>query len=245
MTKREAEEPLEDTVAVGSPAPKKVRIEIAREQAARNGNDLSKSALNGDSYQTFLRDEARDNNVPTVEDGEEEEALEEAELSASGLDLGLDEEQSALTAPIRQSAPTEGYTDLYLDTIKRPLLDFDFEKLCSVTLSNINVYACLVCGKYYQGRGTKSHAYFHALEVEHHVFINVQTLKVYVLPEGYEVKSKSLDDIKFVVDPRYSKEEVGKLDREPRTSWDLGGKTYIPGVCPPLSDCNSSRRGAR
>ncbi|KAI9866004.1 MAG: hypothetical protein M1813_001971 [Trichoglossum hirsutum] len=230
MTKREAEEPLEDTVAVGSPAPKKVRIEIAREQAARNGNDLSKSALNGDSYQTFLRDEARDNNVPTVEDGEEEEeALEEAELSASGLDLGLDEEQSALTAPIRQSAPTEGYTDLYLDTIKRPLLDFDFEKLCSVTLSNINVYACLVCGKYYQGRGTKSHAYFHALEVEHHVFINVQTLKVYVLPEGYEVKSKSLDDIKFVVDPRYSKEEVGKLDREPRTSWDLGGKTYIPG----------------
>src|ERR1700742_3853300 len=130
MTKREAEEPLEDTVAVGSPAPKKVRIEIAREQVARNGNDLSKSALNGDSYQTSMRDEARVNDVPTATD-EEEEALEEAELSASGLDLGLDEEQSALTAPIRQSAPTEGYTDLYLDTIKRPLLDFDFEKLCS------------------------------------------------------------------------------------------------------------------
>jgi U4/U6.U5 tri-snRNP-associated protein 2 len=95
-------------------------------------------------------------------------------------------------------------------------------------LSNINVYACLVCGKYYQGRGTKSHAYFHALEVGHYVFINMHTLKVYVLPEGCEVNSKSLDDIEFVVDPRYSKEEVGKLDREPRTSWDLGGKTYIP-----------------
>ena len=33
----------------------------------------------------------------------------------------------------------------------RSLLDFDFEKLCSITLSNNNVYACLVCGKYFQG----------------------------------------------------------------------------------------------
>lgn len=32
------------------------------------------------------------------------------------------------------------------------MLDFDFEKVCSVSLSNLNVYACLVCGKYYQGR---------------------------------------------------------------------------------------------
>ncbi|KAL9692156.1 hypothetical protein quinque_000064 [Culex quinquefasciatus] len=34
----------------------------------------------------------------------------------------------------------------YLDTINRHLLDFDFEKLCSVSLTRINVYACLVCG---------------------------------------------------------------------------------------------------
>jgi U4/U6.U5 tri-snRNP-associated protein 2 len=39
----------------------------------------------------------------------------------------------------------------YLDTIDRHRLDFDFEKLCSVSLSNLNVYACLVCGKYFQG----------------------------------------------------------------------------------------------
>ena len=32
------------------------------------------------------------------------------------------------------------------------MLDFDFEKLCSVSLSHINVYACLVCGKYFQGK---------------------------------------------------------------------------------------------
>lgn len=39
----------------------------------------------------------------------------------------------------------------YLDTINRGLLDFDFEKLCSISLSKINCYACLVCGKYFQG----------------------------------------------------------------------------------------------
>lgn len=39
----------------------------------------------------------------------------------------------------------------YLDTIDRGVLDFDFEKLCSVSLSKINCYACLVCGKYFQG----------------------------------------------------------------------------------------------
>jgi hypothetical protein len=39
----------------------------------------------------------------------------------------------------------------YLDTINRHVLDFDFEKVCSVTNAHLNVYACLVCGKYFQG----------------------------------------------------------------------------------------------
>ena len=30
------------------------------------------------------------------------------------------------------------------------VLDFDFDKLCSMSLSMINCYACLVCGKYFQ-----------------------------------------------------------------------------------------------
>ncbi len=144
----------------------------------------------------------------------------------------INEDESAVTSHRRQEAPVAGYTDLYLDTINRAVLDFDFEKLCSVTLSNINVYACLVCGRYYQGKGPRSHAYFHALELAHHVFVNMETKRVYVLPEGYEVKSKSLDDIKFVVDPRYTKDEVARLDAEPRASWDLAGKRYIPGSTP-------------
>jgi U4/U6.U5 tri-snRNP-associated protein 2 len=156
------------------------------------------------------------NHAPTVED--------EAPANSDEED-----NEPIVSAPVRQVAPIEGYDDLYLDTINRSVLDFDFEKLCSVTLSNINVYACLVCGRYFQGRGPKSHAYFHALEVGHHVYINMQTQKVYVLPEGYEVKNKSLEDIKFVSDPRYSKEEVMKLDKEIKSAWALGGKQYTPG----------------
>lgn len=71
-------------------------------------------------------------------------------------------------------------TDLYLETIDRHMLDFDFEKVCSVSLSHLNVYACLTCGKYYQGRGKTSHAYFHSIDKDHHVFINLTTLKVIV-----------------------------------------------------------------
>jgi U4/U6.U5 tri-snRNP-associated protein 2 len=169
-------------------------------------------------------------NFHDLHNGSELPARSKLEEPAPQAPQEVDEEEELLApAVIRQNAPLEGYDDLYLDTIHRNVLDFDFEKLCSVSLSNINVYACLVCGKYYQGRGPKSHAYFHALEVGHHVYINMQTQKVYVLPEGYEVKNKSLDDIKFVSDPRYTKEQVMALDREAKTAWTLGGKEYTPG----------------
>ncbi|KMZ58570.1 Phosphoenolpyruvate carboxylase [Zostera marina] len=81
------------------------------------------------------------------------------------------------------------------------VLDFDFEKFCSVSLSNLNVYACLVCGKYYQGRGRNSHAYTHSLEAGHHVYINLRTERVYCLPDGYEINDPSLDDIRHVLNP--------------------------------------------
>ncbi|KAI9809897.1 MAG: hypothetical protein M1825_000330 [Sarcosagium campestre] len=231
MAKRSAGELLEEVVAADSPASKRARVED-EDPPQRSLPDRHRS--NGHSL--LERDLSNGDDVLAAADLEHEE-IEEAEVSrpASGSlddndnDNDDDDERSALTAPARQTAPIEGYKDLYLDTINRSLLDFDFEKLCSVSLSNINVYACLVCGKYYQGRGPKSHAYFHALEVGHHVFVNMETQKVYVLPEGYEVKSKSLDDIKFVVDPTYTKQEVMRLDRDPQVGWALGEKKYIPG----------------
>ncbi|KAL0443008.1 UNVERIFIED_CONTAM: U4/U6.U5 tri-snRNP-associated protein 2 [Sesamum latifolium] len=118
----------------------------------------------------------------------------------------------------------------YLDTVNRQVLDFDFEKFCSVSLSNLNVYACLVCGKYYQGRGQKSHAYTHSLEAGHHVYINLRTEKVYCLPDGYEVIDPSLDDIRHVLNPRFSREQVEQLDRNRQWSRALDGSDYLPGM---------------
>lgn len=224
MVKRQAEESLEDVVAADSPASKKARVDDVPDfhrQTNGSSHVLGRSVL-VDGEQREEDERNGDDILAAADQGEEE--LEEA--AGEPVD---EAEQSAYSATSRQQAPTEGYSDLYLDTIDRSLLDFDFEKLCSVTLSNINVYACLVCGKYYQGRGPKSHAYFHALEVGHHVYVNMQTKRVYVLPEGYEVKSKSLDDIKFVVDPQLSRDEVVQLDREAKDAWDLGGKKYRPG----------------
>ncbi|XP_041028350.1 U4/U6.U5 tri-snRNP-associated protein 2-like [Juglans microcarpa x Juglans regia] len=118
----------------------------------------------------------------------------------------------------------------YLDTVNRQVLDFDFEKFCSVSLSNLNVYACLVCGKYYQGRGKKSHAYTHSLEAGHHVYINLRTEQVYCLPDGYEIDDPSLDDIRHVLSPRFTKEIVEQLDKNKQWSRALDGSDYLPGM---------------
>ncbi|KAM0335687.1 hypothetical protein ACHAQA_000737 [Verticillium albo-atrum] len=201
--KRQAIDALDEVAGVDSPRSKRSRTGDA---TMSEGSPTHES--NGDAT-----GELATNGEKTIEEDEE----------------GDDFEDEAPAAPIRQAAPTSGYDDLYLDTIDRNVLDFDFEKLCSISLSNINVYACLVCGRYYQGRGPKSHAYFHALDENHHVYINMQTQKVYVLPEGYEVKSKSLDDIKYVSDPRYTKQEVMELDRKSQPAWTLAGKEYAPG----------------
>ena len=219
MPKRKSEEPP-DLSSIETPRSKKVRIEKTveeREEPVLNGAVKTPHLEEGD-------EDLQQANNRNGEGGHEEpptNGLHDTDES--------DEEEQPSIAPLRQTAPLDGYGDLYLDTISRQILDFDFEKLCSVTLSNINVYACLVCGKYFQGRGPKSQAYFHALEVDHHVYINMETKKVYVLPEGYEVLSRSLDDIKYVVDPKFTEDEVKKLDRELHESVDLAGKKYRPG----------------
>ncbi|THC99865.1 hypothetical protein EYZ11_000677 [Aspergillus tanneri] len=232
MPKRQAELSLEDGIPAGSPVSKKARVEDepAEQEDAWHGAVPLRRA----SGQEMEQHEHKGEDILAAADLEQEELNEAAlnEKSTESSDTIDDDDADnlpAMTVPKRQTKPMEGYSDLYLDTINREILDFDFEKLCSVSLSNINVYACLVCGKYFQGRGPNSHAYFHALEVGHHVFINMGTKKVYVLPEGYEVQNKSLDDIKYVVDPYYSKDEVSKLDKEVHDAFDLAGQRYRPG----------------
>lgn len=147
-------------------------------------------------------------------DDEDEEDISEKELNRGKRNRQVE---------VRRDCP-------YLDTVNRQVLDFDFEKFCSVSLSNLNVYACLVCGKYYQGRGRKSHAYTHSLEAGHHVYINLETEKVYCLPDGYEISDPSLDDIRHVLYPRFSREQVLHLDKNKQWSRALDGSDYLPGM---------------
>ncbi|KAK9996840.1 hypothetical protein SO802_021526 [Lithocarpus litseifolius] len=183
--------------------------------------------------------------LANYEDDEEEEEEEERQMAeqnggGEGVENGSggqgieEEEEDQIEQGYgqgRRNREVERRRDCpYLDTVNRQVLDFDFEKFCSVSLSNLNVYACLVCGKYYQGRGKKSHAYTHSLEAGHHVYINLRTEQVYCLPDGYEIDDPSLDDIRHVLNPRFAREQVEQLDKNKQWSRALDGSDYLPGM---------------
>ena len=117
----------------------------------------------------------------------------------------------------------------YLDTVQRQFIDFDFEKVCSVSLSNLNVYACLVCGKFFQGRGRNTHAFTHSVQMGHHVFVNLGTCRMYCLPDNYEVVDSSLDDIVRALSPSFTPQEIPKLNYNTTLARDIFGVSYLPG----------------
>ncbi|KAL5200871.1 hypothetical protein ABZP36_035225 [Zizania latifolia] len=178
--------------------------------------------------------------LANYEDEEEEEAAaargrlngrREEKEDDEDEDEDDDDDDDVRRAPERRPRQVELRRDCpYLDTVNRQVLDFDFEKFCSISLSNLNVYACLVCGKYYQGRGLKSHAYTHSLEAGHHVFINLQTEKAYCLPDGYQINDPSLEDIRHVLNPRFTRDQVRNLDTNKQWSRALDGSNYLPGM---------------
>ncbi|KAF1987701.1 cysteine proteinase [Aulographum hederae CBS 113979] len=221
--KRAASPSLDEATNVDSPSFKRARVEDEEKPASEVPAPAPAQAAHTNGA-------ALDSNGASREQDAEDSEEESEEADDIATRSNEDElERDIIGLPKRQEKPTEGYTDLYMDTINRKRLDFDFEKLCSVTLLNINVYACLVCGKYYQGRGPKTQAYHHSLDEDHHVYIKLQNKKVYVLPEGYEVINSSLEDIKYVVDPTYTKQEVAKIDKEKQMSYDLLHRQYVPG----------------
>jgi len=118
----------------------------------------------------------------------------------------------------------------YLDTVHRAVLDFDFEKCCSVSLSPHNAYACLVCGKYFQGRGPSTHAYTHALEASHHVFLRLDDGRAYCLPDGYEIEDASLDDVRAALAPRFTPEEARRTSQAKQWRRGLDGSEYLAGA---------------
>ncbi|TFK77518.1 cysteine proteinase [Pluteus cervinus] len=158
----------------------------------------------------------------------EEPQLQERQKSTTPQ-VDIPDEEDEDSPPIVEEVRA---SDLYLDTINRTVLDFDFEKLCSVSLTNINIYGCLVCGKYFQGRGRNSYAYAHSIHDDHHVFINLETTKVYVLPDGYPVSDPSLEDISFVLAPKFTPASISNFSSSAhltKPSYDLSSKAYLPG----------------
>ena len=145
----------------------------------------------------------------------------------------------------------------YLDTIQRSFLDFDLEPpTCSVTLQTgpHNIYACLVCGKHFAGRGPQTPAYIHAVEESHYCFVHLsqqqqqqqqqQAIKFYCLPDNYEIIDASLQDIRAALHPTFSENDIAALDQTTTTtttstsaagaaaaatSRDLFGRPYLPG----------------
>eukprot|EP00803_Ostreobium_quekettii_P000247 evm.model.scf_77.7 EVM.evm.TU.scf_77.7 scf_77:133904-141766(+) len=143
-----------------------------------------------------------------------------------------DEDEEEDGGVVVRSAPAvrTGAECPYLDTVDRYALDFDFEKCCSVSLRPDNVYVCLVCGKYFQGRGRGTHAHTHALEDDHHMFMKLENGRVHCLPDNYEVIDRSLDDIRHVLNPKFSKQDIRQLDQEVKWSRALDGTEYMPGL---------------
>ncbi|VDD86410.1 unnamed protein product [Enterobius vermicularis] len=188
-----------------------------------SGDKLEKDEITEDNHQIGEDDVKKE---PTLRELEIARLIKEEEQK--GGDADVDDEpvwslkRAQIEKPSRQCP--------YLDTIDRGALDFDFEKLCSVSLSHVNVYACMICGKYFQGRGTNTHAYTHSLDTDHRVFLNLSTLKFYCLPDNYEIIDPSLDDIKYVLKPTYTKNYINSLDQITKMSRAFDGTPYYPGV---------------
>ncbi|CCH59869.1 hypothetical protein TBLA_0C00530 [Henningerozyma blattae CBS 6284] len=117
-----------------------------------------------------------------------------------------------------------------LDTINIKLLDFDFDKVCCISSSSINVYCCLTCGKYLQGRLENTPAFIHSLNFNHRLFINFQTLKIYILPDNTlfhdEGTISVINEIRHLISPTFEEEEISTF---PKRCLSLNKKEYLTG----------------
>jgi U4/U6.U5 tri-snRNP-associated protein 2 len=118
----------------------------------------------------------------------------------------------------------------YLDTINREFLDFDMEPACCITLeSGPHIYCCLICGKFYRGRGSQTPAYLHAVDEGHYCFVHLQEGTFHCLPDDYEIVDSSLDDISEALHPHFTKQDIDKLDDNTQLARDWFGRQYLPG----------------
>ncbi len=124
----------------------------------------------------------------------------------------------------------EGTDCPYLDTIQRSLLDFDFEPSCSVSLeSGPHVYGCLVCGKFFRGRGRQTPAYTHSVDEGHYVYVHLSRGTFHCLPDDYEIQDASLSDISAALHPTFTAQDIVNTDSNTGLARDLFGRRYLPG----------------
>ena len=120
-----------------------------------------------------------------------------------------------------------------LKTINRHLLNFDFEKVCSVTLSPSNIYCCLTCGKYFHGKSETTPAFNHALTVGHELYIRLTDGAAYQLPDDVplasypEVDSK-LEDIRKNLYPVFDSQMIAEIGK--KEVFTINGVSFMPGL---------------
>jgi len=157
-----------------------------------------------------------------------------AQIDDGGLELPMKRKFEDETPPsfyFRPLKPTAGSEACpYLDQINRKILDFDNRKLCSVTMSGLNAYGCLVCGVYFGGRTRGTPAYDHSLKTGHKMFIHLEDSRIFCLPEDYEIIDTTLNDIKHNLHPTFSKQEIKDIDVKVQYAHALDGNDYLPGV---------------
>lgn len=205
---------------------------VSEQNEAQSGNQLNEhmSACLSHSKQLVKENQTVKKKEGKVKQ-EKAEMKENPEMNVTKEGGAFDDNDDDEIVPVQDPKVDRSRSCPYLDTINRSLLDFDFEKLCSVSLSHINVYACLVCGKYFQGRGQKSHAYTHSVLEGHHVYLNLLTQKFYCLPDNYQIIDSSLDDIIYVLNPTFTMQNIRKLDTNlNKMSRAYDGTTYLPGI---------------
>lgn len=65
--------------------------------------------------------------------------------------------------------------------------------------------------------------------MDHLVFVNMEKLRFYILPDDYEVYDESLKDICSVIEPKFDRNIVLNLDKVNEISFGLQKKSYLPG----------------
>ena len=131
---------------------------------------------------------------------------------------------------LRRPSRAHGNAEEGLDAVERTQLDFDQPHVCAVTLQTHAVYMCLVCGQYLAGRRPATPAYTHAQAEGHHIFMCLDSSRIYRLPEDRLVESVSLVDIQSQLCPNFTADDIKSLWTNKRMATSQHGHSYVPGT---------------